>query len=341
MRAGVYSRNSGTASSTAATSTGQSSNSAYFNSSIPAPVAHDVATTRTTRSSAGSNAGTALEEVDLVQDDELRSRLEPGSVGGELAVDRAEPLLEIRLGGVEHVDEQSRALEMREELVAETRAVGRALDEPGDVGDGELPLVRPVDDAEDRLERRERVVGDLRLRVRDAAEERRLAGVREAGERRVDHELETKLELELVAREAGLREARRLTGGRREARVTPPSLPSPRDDDPSVGNGEVGDEPALAVEKLRPDGHAELRCLAVGSVLLAPAPVAAACRPCTCLMRRNVERSRRLGSTVTTTSPPRPPSPPSGPPFGTYFSRRKLRPPSPPRPASTWMCARS
>src|SRR5206468_1386318 len=39
--------------------------------------------------------------------------------------------------------------------------------------------------------------------------------------------------------------------------------------------------------------------------------------------------------------PPRPPSPPSGPPLGTYFSRRKLTHPSPPRPASSWISTRS
>ena len=37
-------------------------------------------------------------------------------------------------------------------------------------------------------------------------------------------------------------------------------------------------------------------------------------------------------STWKMTSPPFPPSPPSGPPFGTYFSRRKLTCPSPPFP---------
>ncbi len=79
-----------------------------------------------------------------------------------------------------HVDEQPGALEMGEELVPEPGAVGSALDQPGHVGDGELSLVRTVDDAENGLERRERIVGDLRLRVRDAPQERRLAGVREA-----------------------------------------------------------------------------------------------------------------------------------------------------------------
>src|SRR5690554_4970840 len=39
--------------------------------------------------------------------------------------------------------------------------------------------------------------------------------------------------------------------------------------------------------------------------------------------------------------PPWPPSPPSGPPLGTYFSRRKLRQPLPPLPASTMIEASS
>ena len=40
-------------------------------------------------------------------------------------------------------------------------------------------------------------------------------------------------------------------------------------------------------------------------------------------------------SALKTTSAPLPPSPPLGPPFGTYFSRRKLDIPSPPSPALT------
>ena len=168
-----------------------------------------------------------------------------------------------------HVDEQPRALEVGEELVTEAGAVGRALDEPRDVGDGELALLRPVHDAEHGLERRERVVGDLRLRVRDAAKERRLARVREAGERRVDHELEPELELELVAGQARLGEARRLPSRRREARVAAAALAPARDDDAAVRRGQVGDEALVGVDELRADGHAELDVLTVGAVLLA------------------------------------------------------------------------
>ena len=52
--------------------------------------------------------------------------------------------------------------------MAEPDALGGALDQPRNVGDDELAAVRRVDRAEHRLERRERVVGDLRLRVGDA-----------------------------------------------------------------------------------------------------------------------------------------------------------------------------
>ena len=64
---------------------------------------------------------------------------------------------------VEHVDEQPRALDVREEVVAEARALAGALDQPRDVGDHELAVVG-LERPEHRLERRERVGGDLRLR---------------------------------------------------------------------------------------------------------------------------------------------------------------------------------
>ena len=89
-------------------------------------------------------------EVDLVQDDDLRQLVEAGAVGGELGVDRP-PLLLGRLRRVDHVHERPRALEVREELVAEPDALARALDQPGDVGDDELAPVGRLDRAEHRL----------------------------------------------------------------------------------------------------------------------------------------------------------------------------------------------
>ena len=110
----------------------------------------------------------------------------PGAVLGELVVDLRGTARPGRPAAASITwTSSARALEVREELVAEPDALARALDQARDVRDRQLPPVGRVDRAEHRLERRERVVGDLRLRVRDPAQQRRLAGVRQPDERRV------------------------------------------------------------------------------------------------------------------------------------------------------------
>ena len=96
------------------------------------------------------------------------SSVEARAVGDELGVDRL-PLLVGGIRGVDHVQQRAGPLEVRQELVPEPDPLARALDQPRDVGDHELAAVGRLDRPEHRLERRERVVGDLRPRVRDAA----------------------------------------------------------------------------------------------------------------------------------------------------------------------------
>ena len=60
------------------------------------------------------------------------------------------------------------------------------------------PVVR--DDAEVRLQRRERIVGDLRLGRRDAREEGRLAGVGQADEADIGDQLQPQPDPRLLAR---------------------------------------------------------------------------------------------------------------------------------------------
>ena len=60
----------------------------------------------------------------------------------QLAVDLLEALGRVALRGVDHMDEQSRAFQMREELVAETGALACSFDQAGNVCDDELSLVR-------------------------------------------------------------------------------------------------------------------------------------------------------------------------------------------------------
>ena len=200
--------------------------------------------------------------------------------------------------------------------------------------------VRRLDRAEHRRQRRERVVGDLRLRVREAAQQRRLAGVRQAGHRRVGEQLQPQLDLRLLGRLPHLGEARRLPDRRREARVAAAALAAAGEDDAGVRPREVRDQLALGAVRLRADGDGELDRGAVGAVL-ARAAAGLAAAGLELRLRAEEGEVAQAASATRTTSPPRPPSPPSGPPFGTCFSRRKLRPPSPPRPASTSMRARS
>ena len=89
--------------------------------------------------------------------------------------------------------QQPRALDVREEVVAEPGAVGGALDQARDVGEHELAVVG-VDRAEHGLQRRERVRGDLRLRAGQAREQRGLAGVRQPDEPDVGEQLQLQLD---------------------------------------------------------------------------------------------------------------------------------------------------
>ena len=128
--------------------------------------------------------------------------------------------------------------------MAETAALGRALDEPGDVGEHEL-VVLPAHDAEVRLERGERVVGDLGLGRAHDRDQRRLARVREADERGVGEQLQLELQPALLAVLALLGEARRPARVRQEPRVAAPALAAARREPRVAVVQEVGEQLAV------------------------------------------------------------------------------------------------
>ena len=150
------------------------------------------------------------EQVDLVQHDGLSSLLQTGAVRSQLSVDHAPALGRVVLRCIDHVQQQARALEMREKLVAEPDAFARALDQPGNVRDRQLPPVGRVDRPEHGRERREWILGHLRPRVGDACEQRRLARIGKADEGCVREQLEPQLERRLLPEQPCLREARHL-----------------------------------------------------------------------------------------------------------------------------------
>ncbi len=218
-----------------------------------------------------------VDEVELVEHDDLRSLGEAAAMGRQLAVDRGIALAAVREGIVglrvdrDHVHERVCPLEVREKGVPEPDAVGRALQQPRHVGHGELARVVQLDGAEMRRERRERVVRDLGRRVRDAAQERRLAGVREAEQRGVADHLEPQMELGRFAVLADLGRARRLAHRRREAPVAAPAAAAARDHDTRLGVREIGDRHlAVRVEHLRAERDVDDRVLAA-TAGLAPA----------------------------------------------------------------------
>ena len=224
------------------------------------------------------------------------------------------------------------------ELVAEADTLARALDQPGNVRDRQLSAARRVHGAENRSERRERVVGDLRLRVRDPAEQRRLAGVRQA--RRALRRPSASSRRSSSSSSPGIPTSanRRSARRRRELPVAAPAGAAARRDHPRR-RPEIGDQLAVLGEQLRPHRDPKQDVLAVRPVLVR-ASAGPACSGAESSASLEVREVAEVLVGLEHDVSPRP-SPPSGPPFGTYFSRRKLSAPCPPRPACTRILARS
>jgi hypothetical protein len=87
------------------------------------------------------------------------------------------------------MQEHARALDMAEEAVADADAFMRAFDQAGNVGQHEFARV-DARHAEARMQRRERIVGDLRLGGGDGGEEGRLAGIGQADQTGVGDQLQ-------------------------------------------------------------------------------------------------------------------------------------------------------
>ena len=108
-----------------------------------------------------------LRDIGLVERDEHRFGQQVFLVGVQLGIHRLEVLQRIApfesTGGVKHVDEDFGAPNMAQELESESDALGRAADEPRDVRHHkDLPVsATDLDDAQDRFQRRKRVVRDL------------------------------------------------------------------------------------------------------------------------------------------------------------------------------------
>ena len=131
---------------------------------------------------------------------------------------------------VDQVQQQARALQVAQELMAEARRLRpRLRSSPGMSAITKLRSLVDAHDAEIRMQRRERIVRDFRPRGRDRADEGRLAGVRHAEQADVGEHLELELELARFARLAARELARRAIGARFEVDVAQAALAALRE----------------------------------------------------------------------------------------------------------------
>ena len=199
-----------------------------------------------------------------------------GAVRAELGKEDAQ----LRRGGhaaqlgrreVDQHHEHPRPLDVAEELVPQTLAGRRALDEAGDVRHHELGAVAHpahTDHAEVRFERGERVVGDLRFGRRHGRDQRRLPRVGKAHQCHVRHQFELHVQPELLALLTLLGEGRGPATIREEACIAAPALTAFGHQAAGTLGGQVADHPTLAVAYDGPDGYWHNEVLAACTVAL-------------------------------------------------------------------------
>ena len=221
-------------------------------------------------------------EVELVQHEPARLRGELRIVFLELLGDRARigNRIGVRIGrrDVDEMQQQARALQVAQELVAEARAFGGAFDQSRNVGDDEAASFVGAHDAELRRERRERIVGDLGPRRRDRADQRRLAGVGQAEQADVGEHLELELQ------RAAARLARRVCVWRGARLVLDLKCRLPRPPLPPLATSARAaswsrsaiSSPGVGVGDHGADRHAQHDVVGAAAVLVRAAPVLAA-----------------------------------------------------------------
>ncbi len=137
------------------------------------------------------------------------------------------------------MDQHPAPLDMAEEAVADASAFRRALDQAGNVGEHEFAAL-VMDNAKLRVQRRERIVAHLGMRVGEFVDKGRLSGIGQADKADVGEQLETQPDPHLLARLAGLMLARGTIGRRLVAGVAAPPQPAFQQRDPLPRLDEVG-----------------------------------------------------------------------------------------------------
>ncbi len=168
---------------------------------------------------------------------------------------------------------------MAEKAGADPDTLARALDQPRQIGHHQLIVMYPHD-SELRFQGRERVVGDLRPRVRDRRQKRRFTGIGHPDQTDIRDQLQTQPDPGLFSRPARIGAARRPVGRAFVVRVAEPTIAAAQKNDALARACEVDqDLPVLLVHDLGPDRYRQHQLAAVGAALFAPRPAPPVRRP--------------------------------------------------------------
>ena len=132
-------------------------------------------------------------QLRLTHGDHFRFAGQGGTVHLQLAADGL--IVGNRIAAVagkrlDQMDEHTGTLDVAQELVAQADAAVCPLDEARQIGQDENPFAAESDQTEVGVLGRERIVGDFRLRMAEAAEEGRFAGVGQTDEAGVGDDLQ-------------------------------------------------------------------------------------------------------------------------------------------------------
>ncbi len=176
------------------------------------------------------------------------------------------------------MQQQPRALQVAQELMAQPGAFRRALDQAGDVGHHEGLLVIDPHHAQVGMQRGEGIVGHLRARIGDVRDKGRLAGVRHAQQAHVGQHLQLQLDHAALTRLAVHLLAGRAVGAGLEVQVAPAAQATLGQANGLAMLGQVGDQFAgIHVQDLRADRHAQVHIFAARAIAIgAPAILAVA-----------------------------------------------------------------
>ena len=180
-----------------------------------------------------------------------------------------------------------------QELQAETLALARAGDEPGDVGDGE-PELPGLHDTEVGHQGRERVVRDLGPGSRQHRHERGLAGRREPDQRDIRQGLQLEQDVEGVAGLTEQGEAGCLAASRRERLVAQATAATTGSDELRVLAHQVGQDRPVTVLDHGAGRNGQDQVATVGAVAFVAGAGLAVGRPAVGVVVE-VEQRRRLG----------------------------------------------